>query len=236
MAMTQAELKKKCAEAAVEYVEEGKFLGVGTGTTVGFFITALALSGKRVKGCVSSSEATTRQLLAIGLPVVDLNDVDSLPVYIDGCDEIDPEFHMIKGGGGALTREKIAAQAADKFVCIADESKLVKTLGKFPLPLEVLPMAVHSVCEAMRELGGDPVIRDFTTDNGNKIVDVKGFTIVDPVKLEETINQIPGVVTCGIFGKRGADVLLLANDLGVAVTTPKKGGLLGRLSMRKSNF
>ena len=166
----QNQLKQMAAKAALEYVVEGEYLGVGTGTTVGFFITELATSGKKVKGCVSSSEATTRQLLAYGIPVCDLNDiVDYLPVYIDGCDEIDGNFCMIKGGGGALTREKIVAQASEKFVCIADESKVVKQLGAFPLPLEVIPMAVSSVSRAMEDLGGHPVVRDFITDNGNNI-------------------------------------------------------------------
>lgn len=215
--MNQAELKQRCAEAAVDYVVEDEYLGVGTGTTVGFFITALAKSGKRVKGCVSSSEASTRQLLAMGFPVADLNEVDKLPVYIDGADEIDEGFHMIKGGGGALTREKICADVADKFVCIADASKLVKKLGKFPLPIEVLPMAVASVSKAMVALGGEPKVRDFVTDNGNRIIDVAGLNITDPIALEAEINQIPGVVTCGIFGKRGADVLLMATEEGVVV-------------------
>ena len=174
----QNQLKQMAAKAALEYVVEGEYLGVGTGTTVGFFITELATSGKKVKGCVSSSEATTRQLLAYGIPVCDLNDiVDYLPVYIDGCDEIDGNFCMIKGGGGALTREKIVAQASEKFVCIADESKVVKQLGAFPLPLEVIPMAVSSVSRAMEDLGGHPVVRDFITDNGNNIIDVHGLQI-----------------------------------------------------------
>lgn len=227
--MNSNELKKKCAVAALDYVEEGKYIGIGTGTTVSFFINELALSGKKVKGCVSSSEASTNQLLTMGMTVVDLNEIDELPVYIDGCDEIDENFNMIKGGGGALTREKIVAQAAEKFVCIADKTKLVKTLGKFPLPIEVMPMAVRSVSEALRALGGDPVLRDFITDNGNRILDVKGFTILDPAKLEETINQIPGVVTCGIFARRGADVLLLAEEEGVRVLEPKQKGILNRL-------
>lgn len=161
----------------------------------------MATSGKKVKGCVSSSEATTRQLLAYGIPVCDLNDiVDYLPVYIDGCDEIDGNFCMIKGGGGALTREKIVAQASEKFVCIADESKVVKQLGAFPLPLEVIPMAVSSVSRAMEDLGGHPVVRDFITDNGNNIIDVHGLQIKEPQLLENAINKIPGVVTCGILG------------------------------------
>lgn len=219
----QAQMKLAAARAAVDYVVEGEYLGVGTGTTVSFFISELATSGKKVKGCVSSSEATTNQLLAFGLPVCELNDVvEYIPVYIDGCDEIDSDFCMIKGGGGALTREKILAQASEKYVCIADASKLVDCLGKFPLPLEVIPMAVSSVCKEMENLGGTPKIRDFVTDNGNNIVDVSGLRIKEPAKLESVINQIPGVVTCGIFGKRGADVLLLASPEGVHTLLPKE--------------
>ena len=212
----QNQLKQMAAKAALEYVVEGEYLGVGTGTTVGFFITELATSGKKVKGCVSSSEATTRQLLAYGIPVCDLNDiVDYLPVYIDGCDEIDGNFCMIKGGGGALTREKILASLARTYVCIADESKLVPVLGRFPLPVEVIPMAVGVVSRQLKALGGEPKLRDFTTDNGCKILDVSGLQITDPVALEEKINQIPGVVTVGLFARRGADVLLLATADGV---------------------
>ena len=225
----QNELKQKAAAAALEYVKEGEYLGVGTGSTVSFFITELATSGKRVKGCVSSSEATTRQLLAYGIPVCDLNDiVGTIPVYVDGCDEIDGNFCMIKGGGGALPREKILAEASDMYVCIADASKEVKQLGKFPLPLEVIPMAVSSVCRAMEELGGHPTVRDMVTDNGNNIVDVHGLQIKEPTRLEAAINQIPGVVTCGIFGKRGADVLLIGTPEGVRTLKPKKGFFSGR--------
>ncbi|MBQ8829849.1 MAG: ribose-5-phosphate isomerase RpiA [Burkholderiaceae bacterium] len=230
--MNQAELKKRCAEAAIDYVIEDEYLGVGTGTTVGFFITALAMSGKRVKGCVSSSEATTRQLLTLGFPVCDLNDVGHLSVYVDGCDEINDRFHMIKGGGGALTREKICADASDKYICIADESKLVKTLGKFPLPIEVLPMAITNVSNALKRLGGDPKVRDFVTDNGNRIIDVYGLVIEDPVALESQINQIPGVVTCGIFGARGADVLLLATGDGVRVLEPADKDILSKMKQK----
>lgn len=225
----QNQLKLNAAKAALDYVVEGEYLGVGTGTTVSFFITELATSGKKVKGCVSSSEATTRQLLAYGLPVCDLNDiVEYLPVYIDGCDEIDENFAMIKGGGGALTREKIVAQSAEKFVCIADQSKVVKQLGKFPLPLEVIPMAVSSVCRALESLGGRPVVRDFITDNGNNIVDIHGLQIKDPILLENSINRIPGIVTCGIFANRGADVLIVASEEGIKTLKPKKGFFSGR--------
>ena len=224
----QNQLKEKAAKAALDYVIENEYLGVGTGSTVSFFIRELAQSGKKVKACVSSSEATTRQLLAFGLPTCDLNEIEGrIPVYIDGCDEIDPDFCMIKGGGGALTREKILASASDQFVCIADQSKIVKQLGGFPLPLEVIPMAVRLVCEVMESLGGRPIVRDFVTDNGNNIIDVHGLQIQEPKKLELAINQVPGVVTCGIFGKRGADVLIVGSESGVQVSKPKSG-LLGR--------
>lgn len=225
----QNQLKQMAAKAALDYVVEGEYLGVGTGTTISFFITELATSGKKVKGCISSSEATTRQLLTYGLPVCDLNEVvDYIPVYIDGCDEIDGNFYMIKGGGGALTREKIVAQASEQFVCIADESKVVKQLGKFPLPIEVIPMAVNSVCKELEALGGQPVVRDFITDNGNNIIDVHGLQIKEPQLLENAINRIPGVVTCGIFANRGADVLLVASEAGVKTLKPKKGFFSGR--------
>ncbi len=223
----QSQLKEKVAEAALQYVIEDDYLGVGTGTTVGFFISKLALSGKKVKGCISSSEATTRLLLKYGIPVCDLNDIPTrIPVYVDGCDEIDPGFNMIKGGGGALTGEKIVAQSSDVFVCIADKSKMVRQLGAFPLPIEVIPQAVGSVCKAIEGIHGQPVLRDFVTDNGNKIIDVHGLQINDPVKLEEAINHVPGVVTNGIFAKRGADVLLLGEEEGVKVLMRKeKSGL-----------
>ncbi|MCD8338618.1 MAG: ribose-5-phosphate isomerase RpiA, partial [Burkholderiales bacterium] len=172
----QSELKAKAAAAAVDYVKEDEYLGVGTGTTVGFFIAALALSGKRVKGCIPSSNATAQQLLAFGVPVCELNDIPSrIPVYVDGCDEIDHNFNMIKGGGGALTGEKVIAQESDEFVCIADESKLVNKLGAFPLPIEVLPKAVSSVTHALEKMGGKVTVRDFKTDNANKIIDVTGL-------------------------------------------------------------
>ncbi len=214
----QSELKAKAAAAAVDYIKDNTIVGVGTGTTVGFFIPALALSDKKIKGCVSSSNATTQQLLAFGLPVCELNDIpDRIPVYVDGCDEIDHNFNMIKGGGGALTNEKVIAQEADTFICIADKSKLVDHLGTFPLPVEVLPKAVSSVTKALEKMGGTVSERDFTTDNGNKILDVKGLDFSDPRALEEKINQIPGVVTNGIFAHRGADILLLGTTEGVKV-------------------
>lgn len=218
--MDQNQLKKQVAESAVAYVQAGKVLGVGTGSTVDFFIDALAQSGINVPACVSSSERSTRKLQALGFTVVDLNEIESIGVYVDGADEIDDSFAMIKGGGGALTREKIVASVSERFVCIADASKKVECLGAFPLPVEVIPMAVQSVARLLRELGGKPVERDFTTDNGNRILDVHGLHIDDPVAMEARINQIPGVVTVGLFAQRGADVLLLGTKDGV-VTTEK---------------
>ena len=203
--MNQNELKKAAAERAVSVVQEGRVLGVGTGSSFDFFIDALAASGKKVPACVSSSVRSTEHLERLGFKVLDPNEVDEIEVYVDGADEIDSGFHMVKGGGGALTREKILASLARTYVCIADESKLVPVLGRFPLPVEVIPMAV----------GGEPKLRDFTTDNGCKILDVSGLQITDPVALEEKINQIPGVVTVGLFARRGADVLLLATADGV---------------------
>jgi ribose 5-phosphate isomerase A len=200
----------------VRYVVPGQVLGVGTGSTVDFFIDALAASEVRVPAAVSSSERSTRKLTALGIPVLDLNDVETIAVYIDGADEIDPGFAMIKGGGGALTREKIVAAVATTFVCIADESKRVDVLGRFPLPVEVIPMARNYVARELKKLGGAPRWREgFVTDNGNVILDVHGLRITDPLGLEARINQIAGVVTNGLFAARGADVLLLGNASGV---------------------
>jgi len=213
--VTQEELKRKVGEAALRYVVEGKVLGVGTGSTVNCFIEALAASGLKITACVSSSVRSTQKLEAYGFKVVDLNSIESIGVYVDGADEIDGSFSMIKGGGGALTREKIVASVSERFVCIADASKRVSVLGRFPLPIEVIPMATQSVARAIRALGGSPVERDFTTDNGNRILDVSGLAITDPVQLESTINQIAGVVTVGLFARRGADVLLLGTEEGV---------------------
>ena len=213
--MTQDELKKLVAQAALNYVEEGSILGVGTGSTVDFFIDALKASGKNVPACVSSSVRSTKKLQALGYKVLDLNEVDEISVYVDGADEINPSFDMIKGGGGALTREKIVASVSKKFVCIADASKKVDVLGRFALPVEVIPMAVRAVAGKLRALGGDPVERDFTTDNGNRILDVRGLQIVDPKAMEATVNAIAGVVTVGLFAQRGADVLLLGTPEGV---------------------
>lgn len=219
--MTQDELKQLVARAAVDEVPEGEILGVGTGSTVDFFIDALKESSKAIPACVSSSVRSTKKLEALGFRVLDLNEVDSIGVYVDGADEINGDFSMIKGGGGALTREKIVASVAKKFVCIADASKKVEVLGRFPLPVEVIPMARNSVARQLRALGGDPVERDFTTDNGNRILDVKGLSITDPVALEDAVNAMPGVVTVGLFARRGADVLLLGTPEGV-VRTEKK--------------
>ena len=214
--MSQQELKRAVAEAALRFVQPGRVLGVGTGSTVDLFIDALATSGLDLKQAVSSSERSTAKLRAIGIEVLDLNDVDDLPVYIDGADEIDAGMHMIKGGGAALTREKIIAAVASQFVCIADASKKVEMLGRFPLPVEVVPMARAFVMRELSKLGGEPRWREgVVTDNGNVILDVHGLAIADPVALEARINQIVGVVTNGLFAARGADVLLLGTADGV---------------------
>ena len=217
--MNQNEQKKAAAERAVAYVEEGQVLGVGTGSTVCFFIDALAGAGLRIPACVSSSERSSKRLQERGFRILDPNEISGIGVYIDGADEIDPGFNMIKGGGGALTREKILASMAKKYVCIADGSKAVRILGRFPLPVEVIPMAVHAVARRLEAMGGRPVLRDFTTDNGCKILDVHGLSIQDPVGLEREMNQIPGVVTVGLFAQRKADVLLLGTDEGVVEST-----------------
>ncbi len=214
--MTQDELKRKVAAAAVGFVMPGEILGVGTGSTVDFFIDALAAARVPVPAAVSSSERSTRRLEACGIRVVDLNEVTEIAVYVDGADEIDPGFSMIKGGGGALTREKIVAAVSRTFVCIADSSKLVEQLGKFPLPVEVVPMARAYAMRELARLGGTPQLRaGFMTDNGNAIIDVGGLNIDDPQKLEQRIDGIVGVVTNGLFARRGADVLLLGTPDGV---------------------
>ena len=218
--MTQDELKQAVANAALAYVVEGKIVGVGTGSTARLFIEALATMKDRIAGAVASSEDTKRRLEGHGIKVFDLNDVTDIPVYIDGADEITPEMHMIKGGGGALTREKIVSAVAQKFICIADGSKLVDVLGRFPLPVEVIPMASAYVARELTRLGGTPVLREgFVTDNGNLILDVKGLQIVDPEDLETRINQIVGVVTNGLFACRPADVCLLGTSTGVQTHT-----------------
>lgn len=214
MAYTQDELKQQVAKAAVEYVKDG-IIGVGTGSTANFFIEELAKVKHKIDGAVASSEATAQRLRGHGIKVFDMNEVDSLDIYVDGADEITEHMHMLKGGGGALTREKIVAAVAKKFICICDESKYVPVLGKFPLPIEVLPMARSQVARALVKLGGQPQLRNFTTDNGNVILDVHGLTISNPIKMEADINQIVGVVTNGLFAARPADILLLATKDGV---------------------
>jgi ribose 5-phosphate isomerase A len=218
--MTQDEMKKAVAKAAIEYVEAGTIIGIGTGSTANFFIDELASIKGKIDGSVASSVASADRLKGHGIPVLDLNSVDELSVYVDGADESNKYLHLIKGGGGALTREKIVAAASRKFVCIADESKLVDVLGKFPLPVGVIPMARSYVAREIVKLGGQPVLREgFTTDNGNIILDVHNLQIMDPVKLEETLNQLTGVVTNGLFARRPADVLLLGTKDGVKTLT-----------------
>ncbi len=214
--MDANEAKRAVAKAAIAYLPDSGIIGVGTGTTANCFIDELISVRDRIDAAVASSEASARRLEAGGIQVIDLNSVDSLPVYVDGADEITPHMHMIKGGGGALTREKIVAAVARTFVCIADDSKLVDVLGAFPLPVEVIPMARSHVARKLVKLGGQPQLREgFTTDNGNVILDVRGLSIVDPVGLEATLNQITGVVTNGLFARRGADVALLGGAQGV---------------------
>ena len=214
--MNQDELKKQVAEAALEYVEAGTIIGVGTGSTANMFIDALARIKGRIDGTVASSEATAERLKGHGIPVLDLNSVSELSVYVDGADESTKHMHLIKGGGGALTREKIVAACSRKFVCIADQSKLVDVLGAFPLPIEVIPMARSYVARQLVKMGGTPVLREgFTTDNGNLILDVHNLDILDPVQMETEMNQLTGVVTVGLFARRPADVLLLGTPDGV---------------------
>jgi ribose 5-phosphate isomerase A len=220
--MTQDELKQAVARAAIGYVVDGEIIGVGTGSTANFFIDELAAIKDRIKGTVASSEATAARLKGHGIPVFDLNDVDSIAVYIDGADEIDASGAMIKGGGAALTREKIVASVSKSFVCIADGSKLVDTLGKFALPVEVIPMARNAVFRQLAALGGQPKVRvkpgtdePFVTDNGGHLIDVAGLSITDPVALENTINQMTGVIAVGLFAARGANVCLLGMAEGV---------------------
>ena len=215
MKMTQDEMKQAVARAAVDYVKGG-IIGVGTGSTANYFIDELSKVKGRIDGAVASSEATAKRLKSHGIQVLDLNSVGGMEIYVDGADEITRNFHMIKGGGGALTREKIVAACARYFICVADQSKLVDVLGKFPLPVEVIPMARSHVARELVKLGGQPRLREgFTTDNGNVILDVHGLNILDPVALESDINQIAGVVTNGLFARRPADVLLLGTKHGV---------------------
>ena len=214
--MTQDELKQAVARDAIAHVVEGEWIGVGSGSTANFFIDELAKIKHRIKGAVASSVKTAERLRSHGIPVDELNNVGPLPVYIDGADEVTEHGAMIKGGGGALTREKIVAAASRRFVCIVDGSKLVDVLGKFPLPVEVIPMARSYVARELVRLGGQPELRQgFTTDNGNVILDVRGLRIVDPVKLETEVNQLAGVVTVGLFARRGADTILIGGERGV---------------------
>lgn len=222
--MTQDELKQAVARAAIEYVPEGEIIGVGTGSTANFFIDELGKIKDRIKGAVASSEATAVRLKSHGISVLDLNDVDQMSVYIDGADEITGQGAMIKGGGAALTREKIVASVAGKFICIADGSKLVDTLGAFPLPIEVIPMAQAAVARQLASIGGEPRLRmkegkPLITDNGCMIIDLVGMRITDPVQLEAQINNIVGVVTVGLFAQRGADIALLGTEQGVKTLT-----------------
>ena len=220
--MTQDEKKRRAAESALQYVRDGEVIGVGTGSTVNFFIDALAAHKDRIAGAVSSSEASTLRLRSHGIAVLDLNATGDLGVYVDGADEATRALELIKGGGGALTREKIVAGCSRQFVCIVDEQKVVERLGRYPLPVEVIPMARSHVARGLARLGGEPRLREgFTTDNGNQILDVHGLDIPDPAALETEINQITGVVTVGLFARRPADVLLLGGQEGVKTATQK---------------
>jgi ribose 5-phosphate isomerase A len=219
--MTQDELKRQVAEAALKYAQEG-IIGVGSGSTVNFFIDCLKTIKHKIEGAVAASENSAARLKGHGIKVFDLNSVTDLAVYVDGADEVTEHLYMIKGGGGALTREKITAAVARKFVCICDASKLVPVLGKFPLPVEVIPMARSYVGREIVKLGGLPELRQgFTTDNGNIVLDCRGMTLLDPPKIEAEINQLAGVVTNGIFARRPANVLLLASEKGVTTTLRK---------------
>lgn len=216
MALTQDEMKKQVAEAALEYVESGMIVGIGTGSTANHFIDGLAKMKGKIDGTVASSEASAKRLRGHGIEVMELNAVGNIPLYVDGADESNKFLHLVKGGGGALTREKIVAAAAEKFVCIADESKLVDVLGAFPLPVEVIPMARSYVARELVKLGGHPVYREgFITDNSNIILDVHNLSIMNAVELETKLNNIVGVVTNGLFAIRPADVLLLGTQDGV---------------------
>ena len=219
--MTQDEMKQAVAKAAIEYVEAGTIVGVGTGSTANFFIDELAKIKHKIEGTVASSEASAERLRGHGIEVFDLNSVSEIAVYVDGADESNKYLHLVKGGGGALTREKIVAAASKKFVCIADESKLVDVMGKFPLPIEVIPMARSLVArEIIKQIGGEPVLREgFTTDNGNIILDVYNLEIMEPTKVEQILNNITGVVTNGLFAIKPANVLLLGTQDGVKTIT-----------------
>ena len=216
----QKNLKLQAAEAAIEYTHNIDIIGVGTGSTVNYFIDLLEPIKHHFEGAVSSSEASSKKLLALGIPVLDLNNVGSLDLYVDGADETNQHLQLIKGGGGALTREKIIAAASKQFVCIADESKLVSCLGAFPLPIEVIPMARSYVAREIMKLGGHPVWREnFITDNGNIILDIHRLDIFEPIQLENTLNNLTGVVTTGLFAERSADIVLLAGEGGIKTLT-----------------
>ncbi len=218
--MTQDEMKKAVGWAALKYVQPNTIIGVGTGSTVNCFIDALASIKDQIKAAVSSSEASTVRLKALGIPVMDLNEVDAFDVYVDGADEINGQMEMIKGGGAALTREKIVAAVANRFICIVDSGKVVDVMGRFPLPVEVIPMAREFVARELRKLGGEPIYRSgVITDNGNQILDVHGLQITNAKQLEEQINNIVGVVTVGLFANRGADVALIGSPDGVKTVT-----------------
>ncbi|BAC95614.1 ribose 5-phosphate isomerase [Vibrio vulnificus YJ016] len=218
MSMTQDEMKKAAGWAALKYVEKGSIVGVGTGSTVNHFIDALGTMSEEIKGAVSSSVASTEKLEALGIKIFDCNEVASLDIYVDGADEINADREMIKGGGAALTREKIVAAIADKFICIVDGTKAVDVLGTFPLPVEVIPMARSYVARQLVKLGGDPCYREgVITDNGNVILDVYGMKITNPKQLEDQINAIPGVVTVGLFAHRGADVVITGTPEGAKI-------------------
>ena len=221
----QDQLKQAVALAALDHLVDGTVVGVGSGSTVNHFIRALGSVRRRVAGAVSSSEASSALLREQGITVLPLESVERIPVYVDGADEIDAALHMIKGGGGALTREKIVAQAAERFVCIVDASKVVPVLGAYPLPVEVIPMAMSWIAREFRQLGGEAVQRPgYLTDNGHPILDVRGLRITDPVSLEMQINQWPGVVTVGLFARRGADVALVADPRGIRSMVARADG------------
>lgn len=216
--MSSDTLKKTAAEAALQFVQPDTIIGIGTGSTANYFIDALGGMRNKVEGAVASSDASAERLKQNGIEVLDLNMTGNLSLYVDGADEANPQLHLIKGGGGALTREKIVAGASKKFVCIADESKKVDVLGEFPLPIEVIPMARSFVAREIVKIGGDPEYREeFVTDNGNIILDIHNMQITDPVALETVLNQIPGAVTNGLFAARPADVLILGTDAGVEI-------------------
>lgn len=219
--MTQDDKKRAAAQAAIAYVKPGSIVGVGTGSTVKYFIDALGAMKNDLEGVVSSSDDSTQKLQALGLDVLDLNSISQFDIYVDGADEITEHMHMIKGGGAALTREKIVAAVAKQFICIIDDTKQVPVLGQFPLPVEVIPMARSYVARELVKLGGDPVYREgVVTDNGNVILDVHNLIITHPPELERQINQLTGVVTNGIFGARSADIALIGNESGVTTLTP----------------